>query len=674
MKIKIQSANNSITKQLIDLQDLVSDKVKSNQDFISFAKNYKYNDSEEITIEFDEEKVKLQEMKDLLDSYKIETTEVSENTLKKFFTDIFKKLEVKAQEQQNNQNQQNQQKYKVVEKLTENLEEKYNFSIPLGDNPEKKIERFRVVNKANGSADVGDKIFTDELEKAFYCTAKVLYVDTEVLKANLENKSVKEAWWGILSKLGFDWDNNKIKITEHSKGQNNPDVIGKKGLNRKDIKQAIEAEEAKRKEEEAKRKEEEVEINKFPECNTVKLGLLNIKPEVNVHQLFQNLHGINFHDIEISKKTFTFDVKKYGSLFEIVAEDEKNGGSYRFQLDEASANQEHYKKIYDLIKGENDCYDFKADEEIQKTLNEFLKANKIQNSNSYLPFSYFNNNKKDAIINENAEAYSYSYYRDAKKNTDINVNFGLLQEEIKNQNDFERLIYEQGVKSEFFVKVNDNNGEYVKFSLYWDEDKGKPAIHLAKSLNGNIDLYGSNHELCDSVAKDKADFKDIKVSFQLYYNLGKIKDKDDNKALCFINDPKIGDFFDSSKASDLDLNSLIVTNKATKEITAKDRPLTQDEKNVEIAKIDIALEKGLEEAFPEQNGAVNQLISIIAKFVKGDESFVMPNEIQSETDKSEVNQLKERYQAKLTDINKPANLIDNQKLNSKSKNFTPNFF
>ena len=113
MKITIQSADNSIAtiEQLIDFKELVSDTVKSHQAFKSFDQNYKYNDLEAITIKFDEEKVKLQKMKGLLDLYTIDTTKASQNTLEKYFTDIFKKLEeYKAPGQQPD----NQFKPKVV--------------------------------------------------------------------------------------------------------------------------------------------------------------------------------------------------------------------------------------------------------------------------------------------------------------------------------------------------------------------------------------------------------------------------------------------------------------------------------------------------------------------------------------------------------------------------------
>lgn len=602
------------------------------------------------------------------------------------FLSLFKELEFYKAPEQQEQNQQGQDNKKSLKnrifdpqspkQLSEDLKNEYNFSIPLGDNQEEKRARFKTVNNANGGADGGDKIFTDELGEALYCNNNdnALHVNTTALKANLENKNVQEVWWGILSDLGFYWD-NEIKITEPSKGQNNADVIGKKRLNRLAIQEKIKEEERVKTSNKksafsplipAQHKLQQNPNKKiYNENNNL---LIDESQEVD-DKIFDinKLNGINFDDIEISKKTFTFDVKKYGSLFEIVAEDKENGGSYRFQLDEASANQKHYQAIYGSIQVKNDGYNFKADEGIQEALNKLLRANNIQKSN------FFNNDvKKDAIINQDAKAYSYSYYRHKNKNTDINVNFGFLQQDIKNQNDFEKLIYEQGVKSEFFVKVNDTNNDekYVKFSLYWDEDKGKPAIHLAKSLNGkNIKLYGSNQELCGSVAKNNADyFKDIEVSFQLYYNRGKtITQNDINKALYFINNAKISHFFDSSKASNLDLNSSIVTDKkATKEITAKERELTQEEKTVEIKKINQALEKGLKEAFSVGQGGVdNPLINSIAEFVKGDEDVVMPDEIKKQADKLIVNQLKEKYQAKLTDINKPANSINNQQLNQK---------
>ena len=583
-----------------------------------------------------------------------------------YFVGIFKILEkrqpqVNQQGQNQQPQQQNQQNPQVAEQLLENLKKKYNFSISLGVNPAEKIKRFKVVNKANGGADGGDEIFTDELGKALYCTSNgnALHLDTTALKANLENKKVQEAWWGILSDLGFYWD-NEIKITNPSeKGQNNADTIGKQGLNRTAIQQKLKEEEEE-KIAQAIRVPPPVDLKKNDTDSNNEI----IEKPLEVDDKISDINKINFDDIEISKKTFTFDVKKYGSLFEIVAED-TNGGSYRFQLDKFLANEGiSYKEIYDSIKSKDDVYNFKADDEIQTILNKLLRANNIQKWN------FFNNDvKKDAIINQDAKAYSYSYYRYKNKNTDINFNFGFLQQDIKNKNDFEKLIYEQGFESEFFVKVDDTNNDekYVKFSLYWDEDEGKPAIHLAKSLNGkNIKLYGSNQELCGSVAKNNANFKNIEVSFQLYYNRGKtIFQNDDNKALYFIDNTKIIDFCESSKASDLELNSSIVTDKkATKEITAKERELTQEEKTVEIEKINQALEKELKNAFPEQNGVVNPLIASINAFVKGDKDSVMPNEIQSEPDKLAVNQLKEKYQAKMDMIDKaPSHKVNNPQVN-----------
>ncbi len=557
---------------------------KPNEDFINQIINQKglkkfieINGAK--TLEFDALKNQdavqaIPDLKVVLNYGTVDSICIEAETFGQQFLSLFEALdEYKAPEQQNNEQGQSQQQSPVkkrifAEQLSEDLKKKYNFSISLGVNPAEKIKRFRVVNEANGGADGGDKIFTDELEKALCCTSNgnALYVDTKVLNENLKGKA-QQTWWGILSDLGFYWGDGSIKITEPSEKGQNADVIGKKGLNRPAIQEKIKEEEEKRAE--TSNKKQMFSAHLSNKHNSQQVFAKNIhnddnnpyidEPQKVDDKIFDinKLNNINFDAIEISKKTFTFDVKKYGSLFEIVAEDEKNGGSYRFQLDEALANENNpYKKIYDLIKVKNDGYNFKADDEIQTILNKLLRANNIQKMNLSS-----NDVKKDAIINQDAKAYSYSYYRDKDKNTDINVNFGLLPNEIKNQNDFEKLIYEQGVKSEFFVKVNDTNNaeKYVKFSLYWDEDKGKPAIHLAKSLNGeNIKLYGSNQELCGSVAKNNADFENIQVSFQLYYNRGKvpITGIDINKALCFINDTKISEFFNSSKASDLDLNKL----------------------------------------------------------------------------------------------------------------------
>ena len=83
-------------------------------------------------------------------------------------------------------------------------------------------------------------------------------------------------------------------------------------------------------------------------------------------------------------------------------------------------------------------------------------------------------------------------------------------------------------------------------------------------------------------------------------------------------------------------------------------------RNVEIAKIDSVLKEGLDIAFPAKNGVVNPLIAIITKFVKGDNDAVMPDEIKQDSDKKEVENLKNKYQVKLNLINGvPANVINN---------------
>ncbi len=386
--------------------------------------------------------------------------------------------------------------------------------------------------------------------------------------------------------------------------------------------------------------------------------------------LFASLDKITFDDIEITEKKFTFDVKKYDSLFEIVAEDEVDG-SYRFQLDASAWEDDHYKTIYDLIKDKGVDYNFKADDAIQRELSNLLEARKIE---EWKVFPFKNVSKKDAIINKNADFYSYSYYRDKYKNTDINVNFGLLQQDINNKDDFEKLIYEWGAKSEFFVKVSDDKPEqYVKFYLGWDDTEGKPAINLAKSLNGNnIMLYDSNQEPCGSVEKNKAQFANIKVSFQLYYNRGRgaFTNQDSNKALCFINDATIKSFSNSSKASDLELNSYIVTTEeAANKITQKERRFTEDEKKAEIQKIDEALEERLRSNFlcKKNYDQFVHLYNSIVLFVKDAKDFNL-DDIE-ESCRQQVIDLKSRYQAKRYLINGvPSNQVNNPKNQQNQQN------
>ncbi len=84
---------------------------------------------------------------------------------------------------------------------------------------------------------------------------------------------------------------------------------------------------------------------------------------------------------------------------------------------------------------------------------------------------------------------------------------------------------------------------------------------------------------------------------------------------------------------------------------------------MEIAKITQALEKELKNAFPEQNGVVNPLIASINAFVKGYNNAVMPDGILGEANKQAVVGLKEKYQARLTDINKPDNKFKPKNIN-----------
>ncbi|MCE2688226.1 MAG: hypothetical protein LW595_06765 [Rickettsiales bacterium] len=579
------------------------------------------------------------------------------------FLSLFKALdEYKAPEQQD------------PDELSEELKKKYNFPIDLGDDSQKKIERFEVVNKANeGIDDNGDNsnLFTaGYLKDIFYCNKNKnnqLLVNTEKLNENLEGLC-KEVWWNILSDLGFYVDNSEIKIKAPQvvgQYQNNTDVIWGKGLNQPDIAKAIkEAEkEKKKKKEEAEKKKEKEEAEEKKNKKKEEEGNKKIL-------LFASLDKITFDDIEITEKKFTFDVKKYDSLFEIVAEDEVDG-SYRFQLDASAWEDDHYKTIYDLIKDKGVDYNFKADDAIQRELSNLLEARKIE---EWKVFPFKNVSKKDAIINKNADFYSYSYYRDKYKNTDINVNFGLLQQDINNKDDFEKLIYEWGAKSEFFVKVSDDKPEqYVKFYLGWDDTEGKPAINLAKSLNGNnIMLYDSNQEPCGSVEKNKAQFANIKVSFQLYYNRGRgaFTNQDSNKALCFINDATIKSFSNSSKASDLELNSYIVTTEeAANKITQKERRFTEDEKKAEIQKIDEALEERLRSNFlcKKNYDQFVHLYNSIVLFVKDAKDFNL-DDIE-ESCRQQVIDLKSRYQAKRYLINGvPSNQVNNPKNQQNQQN------